>query len=282
MRSVEFQNGNFVHRFLLGASLTVVFSIAWPVFISAQAPPGPMTGPPSQDAPPAPAHPQPPKPALQPRTSIFGEWQLNRDDSDDPRKKMEEARSSRGNGGYGGSGPRVGFPGGGMGGGGLGGRRMGQQGESDDERQRMQELLNPPSKLTVAEPAIPTSVAAHEGSVPSSEVDLFDDQQRKRALFTDGRKLQKSKDADYQEIAAHWDGKRLATDEKGPRGNKMSRTFELSYDGTQLYETLHLTSGRNNGTMLIRYVYDASGAPPAAANPPSPTAAPTPGRAPKQ
>jgi hypothetical protein len=169
-----------------------------------------------------------------------------------------------------------------MGGGGLGGRRMGQQRESDDDRQKVQELLNPSSKLTVAEPVIPTPAPVHEGSVPSAEVDLFDDQRRKRALFTDGRKLQKSKDSNNQEIAAHWDGKRLATDEKGPRGNKLSRTYELSYDGTQLYETLHLTSGRNNGTMLIRYVYDASGAPPAAVTAPAATGTPTQGSAPKQ
>jgi hypothetical protein len=89
-----------------------------------------------------------------------------------------------------------------------------------------------------------------------AEVDLMDDQNRKRALITDGRKLQKSKDANYQEIAAKWEGNRLVTEEKDPRGNKMSGTFELSYDGMQLYETLHMTLGRNNTPVVIRYVYD--------------------------
>jgi len=231
-----------------------------------------MTGPPSQDAPHAAARPQAQKPALQPRTSIFGDWQLNRDDSDDPQKKMEEARSNRsnGNGGYGGNGPRVGFPGGGMGGGGLGGRRNGQQGESDEERQKMQELMNPGNRLTIAE------------ATKNVEIDLTDDQQRRMALFTDGRKVQKSKDANNQEIAARWNGKQLATDEKGPRGNKMSRTYELSYDGTQLYETLHMTMGRSNATILIRYVYDASGAPPAAASAPVAAGTSTSVTAPKQ
>ena len=36
----------------------------------------------------------------------------------------------------------------------------------------------------------------------------------------------------------------------------MSRTYELSYDGTQLYETLHMTTGRNNTPLVIRFVYD--------------------------
>jgi hypothetical protein len=87
-------------------------------------------------------------------------------------------------------------------------------------------------------------------------VDVFDDQERKTALFTDGRKVQKAKDAVNQEIAAHWDGNRLVTDEKTPRGEKMSRTYELSYDGTQLYETVRLTRGRSNSQVSIRYVYD--------------------------
>jgi hypothetical protein len=184
-------------------------------------------------------------------------WKLDRDESDDPQKKIQETRGSQGNGGYGGN-RRMGggYPGGGYPGGGggpYGGRRMGQQHESDEDRQRMQELLNPANSLTVAE------------AKKDVEVDLFDEQQRKRALFTDGRKLQKSKDANYQEIAAHWDDKRLATDEKNPRGGKMSRTYELSYDGTQLYETLHMTVGRNNTPLIIRYVYDQSSALPAAA-----------------
>jgi hypothetical protein len=37
----------------------------------------------------------------------------------------------------------------------------------------------------------------------------------------------------------------------------MSRTFELSYDGTQLFETLRLTTGRSNTPLDVRYVYDA-------------------------
>jgi len=89
-----------------------------------------------------------------------------------------------------------------------------------------------------------------------AEVDLVDDQERKRAFMTDGRKLQKSKDDSYQEIAAKWEGNRLISEEKDPRGNKMSRTFELSSDGLQLYETVHMTSGRSNTSHVIRFVYD--------------------------
>jgi hypothetical protein len=107
----------------------------------------------------------------------------------------------------------------------------------------MHELMTPPDAMTL--------------SMTGAEVDLTDDQDRKRAFMTDGRKLQKSKNANYQEIAAHWDGKSLVTDEKSPRGDKMSRTFELSEDGRQLYETLHIESnGRNSRSVNMRYVYD--------------------------
>ena len=136
----------------------------------------------------------------------------------------------------------MGIPG--MGGGPYGGRRGGGGNESDEDRQRTQEYLNPSRSLTLAE------------AKKDVEIDMLDDQERKSAFFTDGRKLQKTKDSNSQEIAAHWDGNRLVTDEKSPSGRKMSRTYELSYDGMQLYETLQLTRGRSDSQISIRYVYD--------------------------
>lgn len=106
----------------------------------------------------------------------------------------------------------------------------------------MRELFSPPRTMTF--------------SMTGAEVDLLDDRDRKRAFMTDGRKLKKSKDDNYQEIAAKWDASRLVTDEKDPRGNKMSRTFELSEDGRQLYETLHMKMGRSNTETSFRFVYD--------------------------
>lgn len=87
---------------------------------------------------------------------------------------------------------------------------------------------------------------------------MTDDQGRKRVFYTDGRKLQKPKDDKYQEIAARWDDKRLVAEEKGPSGRKITRTFELAPDGTQLYETLHMEGGRSGSAVVIRFVYDTS------------------------
>jgi hypothetical protein len=240
-------------QFVLRAGMLTGIAAVLSCCVRAQAPPGPLAPAPSQDPAPVVA-PQPKKAPVQPRTSILGNWTLNRDDSDDPRDKMQQARGSGGNRGN--SRMGVGFPGGGIGGPYGGGRRSGS-GESDADREKMAELMSPSRVLTLAE------------ATKDVEVDVFDDQQRKNALFTDGRKVEKSKDANYQEISAKWDGKRLVTDEKKPGGGKMSRSFELSYDGTQMYETLHLTEGRSNSPVVIRYVYDigTTGAAPAATAP---------------
>jgi hypothetical protein len=89
-------------------------------------------------------------------------------------------------------------------------------------------------------------------------VDSLNDRANKWVFYTDGRKIQKSKENSLQEISAHWNGSQLVTDEKGPRGRKMSRTLELSSDGRQFYETWHIENGRSGSVIIIRYVYDAA------------------------
>jgi hypothetical protein len=234
-----------VSAIFLELGMLFIAAVALPDCIRAQAPAGPLPAAPPQAPPSTTANPPNQQPQTETRTSIFGQWKLNQDESDDPRKKLQDASTSRGNGTRGGSGVSIGgFPGIGVGHGGYGG---GRGGESDEERQRTQSVIAPANSLTLA-----------QKNAKDPEVDLLDDLNRKRAFFTDGRKLEKpdAKDDSYQEIAAHWDGSRLVTDEKSPHGGKMSRTFELSYDGTQLFETVRLTMGRSNTPLDIRYVYD--------------------------
>ena len=237
---------------LLAFGFSCAAALAVAGVIRAQAPPGPLPGAPPQASPSSTANPQNQQTQAETRTSIFGQWKLNRDESDDPRRKMEGARGNSGAGraGGGGGGVRIGgFP--------IGGHSGNRGGEGDEDRQRTQFAIAPANSLTLK-----------QKSAKDPEIDLTDEQNRKRALFTDGRKLQKpdSKDDSYQETAAHWDGSRLVTDEKGPQGGKMSRTFELSYDGAQLYETIRLTMGRSNTPLGIRYVYDPVSAPAAQPN----------------
>ena len=190
MSTISYSRRNiFLASQIVGASL-----LCWPAGTRAQAPAGPLPAAQSQ----APASSQDVQRQQQtapvkPRTSIMGAWKFNRDESDDARQKMQEARGAGGGGGGraggGGGGVRLGIPG--MGGGPYGGRRGGGGGgenENDADREKMQEALNPSRGLTLAEAA------------KNVEVDVFDDQQRKTAIYTDGRKLQKTKDSNNQEV----------------------------------------------------------------------------------
>src|SRR6266705_2800327 len=91
--------------------------------------------------------------------TILGAWKFNPEESDDPSKRRQDSRGSNG----GGSGGGRGRMGGGGRGGGYGGRGGG--GESDEERQKMRELLTPARAITL--------------SITGAEVDLVNDRNRK-------------------------------------------------------------------------------------------------------
>jgi hypothetical protein len=222
--------------------------------LCAQAPPGPL--PPSHPLPPPP--PPPPakkKPDVEPRKTMAGYWKLSPDDSDDPQQKLEEARQTRAgsgggpNGGQGGGGGRVGigfppYPGGGPNGpygGGGSGRGMSDGGATTEE---MREVVRPDYSQTI--------------ELKDTEVDSTDEHENRLVFYTDGRKIQKSKDDSLKQVPAHWNGSQLVTDEKGPQGRKMSRTLELSSDGKQLFETWHIENGKSGSVIVIRYLYDAA------------------------
>jgi hypothetical protein len=93
-------------------------------------------------------------------------------------------------------------------------------------------------------------------TLKDSEADLTDDSARKRVFFTDGRKLQKPKDDNYREVAAHWEGTRLVAEERTPDGLHLRRTFDLTHDGRQLEEYVYLDATRNRSTVTLHYIYD--------------------------
>jgi hypothetical protein len=248
--------------------LVCLFAGAAPGLLQAQETPGPLPAPPPQLEPLEPPAPTRASEAaaisrpIPPRTSIAGAWKLNTDESDDGRKKVQQAQSKgQGNGGNGN--PRIGsggnpYPGQGggnpspgQGGGNGGGHRTGPNQPSDMDPGLMRDLTDPPETLSIVQKD-PKGV----------EVDLTDDRTRKIAFFTDGRKVEKSKDDTYQEIGAKWDGRSLVTDEKTARGYKFSRTYDLAANGQQLYETVRMDAGAYGGPksapqVYIQYVYDA-------------------------
>jgi hypothetical protein len=223
--------------------------------LCAQAPPGPLPQTAPQDARSI-TQSQAPAPNV-PRTKILaGTWRLNLDDSDDPAKKLQQARGSDNGGQYGGRrGGGMGgggWPGGGgMGGrGGMGGGRGQSGGESDSDRQKMHFFLEPAQQLTITQ--------------KEPEIDVADDGDRRFALYTDNRKIEKSKDRSHQELNAKWQEYRLVAEGKDPKGNKYERSYEVLDGNQQLRETLLLKVGRSNTEVSIRYVYDLVSPPPKA------------------
>jgi hypothetical protein len=199
---------------------------------------------------------------LSAKASLDGTWKLDRDQSDDAREKLRSATQNRDqdspmgrHGGMGGGGPMgggggigVGIPGiGGMGRpGGPGGPGGSSRGSgSDEQHARLRELLEAPEQLKVAQ--------------RGPEVDMTDPQYREREMFTDGRKIEKSKDAMQIPVKAHWDHETLVTEEQGPNGEKISHSYELAADGKQLTDTLTLESKHLKAPVIIRSVYDKAG-----------------------
>src|ERR1700722_2267255 len=83
-------------------------AVAVPGAIRAQAPAGPLPAAKPQAAPAATTNSQNQEARAETRTSILGQWKLNRNESDDPQKKMEDARASRGSASGRGSGISIG------------------------------------------------------------------------------------------------------------------------------------------------------------------------------
>jgi hypothetical protein len=193
------------------------------------------------------------------KKQLFASWKFNLEQSDDAQDKMREARGTgvdnpanpRGGGGNG-TGIHMGgmgspYPGGGSGGGNP--RSAGSKNaDSDYDRQQLQELMNPVGTITLAMKDAPDA--------KNGEVLLTDDSGRQRAFYTDGHKVQKSKDDKYQEFDAHWEDYRLVADQSGSHGPQITRSFEPAPGGRQLYETVRLEKTRSNGPVEIRFVYD--------------------------
>jgi hypothetical protein len=231
-----------------------------PALLFAQAAPGPIT-PPAGSIPDATGA-APPKPRVsQGKPTIVGSWRFNRDESDDPRRKLTDAQQSssggpgsggRGGGvhvgGYPGGGyPGGGYPGGGGGSGGGGGHRGQSSSYSNDDLNHLSDVMTPARSVTVVK--------------SDAMVELTDDLDRKREFYTDGRKLDKSrnsKDDSYREITAKWDESRLVTQEDGPKGGKIERILSPieGENGMQLNETFKLIDSHGNTAAVIRFVFD--------------------------
>lgn len=212
----------------------------------AQAPPGPIS-PPASTIASGPATPPPVQ--IPPRKNILGAWRLNRDESDDPKAKSNQRKVNSPNsnpGGYGG--PRIGFPGGGMGGPGMGGPRpsSGSQKDTDADRERYAELIDPSVRLRLE----------RKGDTDPL-VTMFGDQGRKTIFYTDGKKPDTPEGVGTDVVEAKWDGAKLESESQLPKKGSLKRTYEVSPDGLQLWEEVEMVVGKDKNPSKFRFVYDA-------------------------
>ncbi len=214
----------------------------------AQAPPGPIAPVPSQTSS-ADARPTLPPVQIAPRKNILGAWKLNRDESDDPKAKSNQRQVNNPSGGQGGyGGPHIGFPGGGMGGGGMGGppRGNGSQKDTPEDRERYNQLVDPSVRLKLERKGDKDPI-----------VEMFGDQGRKTIFYTDGHKPDAPAGVGTDVVEAKWDGAKLVSTSPLPKKGTMTRTYEVSSDGLQLWEEVELVIGKDKNPSRFRFVYDA-------------------------
>ena len=224
---------------------------AWLVFAGtafAQAPPGPIAPVASQRSSSEP--PPPPPVKIVPRTNILGAWKLNRDESDDPKARSNQRKANDPNQGHGGnSGPHVGFPGGGMGGPGMGGGQRGNgspQKDTSEDRQRYAELIDPSIRLKL-----------QRKNEKDPIVEMFGDQGRKTIFYTDGHKPDTPAGVGTDVVEAKWDGEKLVSSSPLPKKGSLTRTYEVSPDGLQLWQEVEMVIGKDKNPSRFRFVYDA-------------------------
>jgi hypothetical protein len=182
---------------------------------------------------------------------LSGTWKLNRDASDDPRKKMQEAQEQGdGSGGRGSSGWSGGRHGGHRGGGGA---------PSDDG--------GPPPSDTAA--AKETLRIEHQ----DPRLAITDATGRQLVVYTDGRKTEEEHSSGgTTKITGRWKDGFVVLEIEPEHGPSRTETYSVTADGKRLTIMTRFKGRGSRGDVEIRRVYDAA----SPEEEPAPEAAPQP------
>jgi hypothetical protein len=232
----------------------LTFGIAFaPQPSAAQAAPGPQSGATPSDEPSSSAKGRATAP-IGGHPNLSGNWTLNKDQSDDPREKMRDAMGGAGGG-------RGGGFGGGMGGGRRGGGGQGQGGGEG----RQGNMLADFSQLWIEQTPTSAKVTGSSGrvlaiysSADSSKSGGAGDS-NSAGNSADSNNSDSSEGAGNQNApaVANWQGSQLVAVNQARRGS-MTRTYELSPEGNQLYVTTKVDNPRLQQPVTFRFVYDAA------------------------
>lgn len=175
---------------------------------------------------------------------LSGRWKLDQQKSDNPREKIAEAmRNSNPVSGPGGGGP--GGPHGDWGG--FGGPHGGfsNHPDADDDHSDLKKMMEAPMELTISD--------------KDPEFRIIDNSGVDCTYYTDGRKTETEmeKGRKVASTARRGEGS-VVVETQGPKGSKITRTYELSQDGQQLFVKLRVPLPMNDDdqTVTITSVYN--------------------------
>ncbi|MEP6995502.1 MAG: hypothetical protein ABI968_13340 [Acidobacteriota bacterium] len=195
--------------------------------------------------------------------NLSGKWKLNRDASDSADAAMRDApaQGRSGGGGYRGHGG-MGRGGGGMGRG--GGGRRGRAAPSDGSESGAEDTSSLRDTLARAR----TLEIRHE----EPRLSITDAIGRERVVYTDGRKTEEERSiGGTTKVRAKWKDGRVEVTSVPEKGPKITETFSVTADRSQLIVTMKL-EGRRRGDITLHRTYDVvnEGAAPAPAPAPTP------------
>jgi hypothetical protein len=163
------------------------------------------------------------------KPNLAGTWTLNKDQSDNPQQKMQEA------GGYGGR-----SMGGGMG---MGRRNRGGGG-----------MMSQLSQLSIVQNDSSVKVT-NEGGPVLAAYSSSNSRDAANGGRSNGGDSNGGEDRGAR-TAAQWQGNDLVVQTQGRRDGTTTRAFELSPDGKQLYMITKIDNPRFQQPVTIRLVYD--------------------------
>ena len=156
---------------------------------------------------------------------LAGHWQLNKDQSDDVRQKMQAARGDSGGGGERGQG--------------------GRNGEGRAQRAGMMEEFQ---ALAIEQSGSNVKVTGKSGRVLAQYPSGDSTAEKNAGQEGEGQRT----------TTAQWQNGQLTVVTQSPRG-KSTRTYSLSPDGKQLYVTTKMENERFKEPLTYRLVYDPVG-----------------------
>jgi hypothetical protein len=246
----------------IGASVLV---IAAPRASAQGTPAGPMApAQPSDQPPPSPK----PAPLVGGRPNFAGVWTENKDQSDDPREKMQEAARNSGGGGQGGG--RGGWGGGVGGGGGVwggpaggggwgvpagGGPRGGTRGRGQEQDGVDARMVSEFSRLTIEQTSSRVKVTGESGRVLALCSVAREGESGSGNDSTSDSSSGSSKVNAEAPPAAHWQGNQIVALSQ-TNGGTTTSTYEMSSDGRQLYVMTKVEGKRLKRPVTFRLVYD--------------------------